>query len=298
MPPYVNDTLIQPADFAQWGWEGDLFSQSPNNLPMTSYLSQDILIDSLQDRQNVSILEMRVLSTYRATVRVRALTYQDTTVDKFLYRKRTSSSTTHSLNTDGTIGGYDSIVAARLAVMHATLNSISKHTPFEMDFTDIDARTSNIGGGLATPMFGYMDYMGSADSIFPHWHEQGYWGVNTLNLRRARMSFDGNPPSLNENENAGLQTGIPGAPFPGDYMYYSHNHVSSAAWLASGDSMMGMGIVRPVTGTSDSLAGYRNYDSSIAGLWFLGGCSRRRKRHFSLNLLVIPMVLHLVQWQF
>ena len=81
------------------------------------------VIDSDLVTKTENLLEIRVLSTYRDTVRVRSLEWQDTTVDKFLYRRRIAgvADSTHSCNPNGSIGGYDSLLQATLRVWADTL---------------------------------------------------------------------------------------------------------------------------------------------------------------------------------
>jgi hypothetical protein len=75
-----------------------------------TFVHPDSLVDAnTRTNRDASFLEIRVLSTYRATIRVRGMTFQDTLVDRFLYRKR-SGGTTYSCNQDGTRGIFDSLL--------------------------------------------------------------------------------------------------------------------------------------------------------------------------------------------
>jgi hypothetical protein len=206
------------------------------------------------DQQKDPILEIRVLSTYRATVRVRGLDYHDTIIDKFLYRKRIAGTlnSTHSLNPNDSIGGYDSIVQARIN----TVPNDGLAREFLM--SDTGPASGGDAAGLSIPMMAYCDFMGSRRNIHCHWHEQDD-GRNITQLRRFRMIFDGQPPSMYENEITFF--GAPALVFPGEYIYYSPIDTSNHTWPSVLDTFVGLRWTR-----RDSLsASYAAYVASISG---------------------------------
>ncbi|HEY3874676.1 MAG TPA: hypothetical protein VGM92_04315, partial [Candidatus Kapabacteria bacterium] len=214
------------------------------------------------------LLETRALSTYRASVYLRAMTYEDTIADKFLYRKRNSiTGVTYSCNPNGSKGGFDDSVKKMMTTMHDTL-SAHHDLPYEEKVSDTGPSEGGYSGCLSIPFMAYFDYMGSADSIYLHWHQNDIFGRHAVHFRRNRMSFDGNPPSIYESENGGFGAG----PFPGDYVAKGFPFPSDSIWPATGDTNMGLEIVRPVHG-ADPLKAYRCYDSLCGGFGMLNALS-------------------------
>jgi hypothetical protein len=144
------------------------------------------------------LLEMRILSTYRATVRIRSLSYQDTVVDKFLYRKKFGDTAVHSCNPNGSFGGYDDSIKTLVKTWGDTLRAHAHgpRKPREILIND----TPDEYSPLCSSMAGYMDYMFSKDTMAIHVREQEYDSIDwSYHYRVARMSHDGSPPSLFEN---------------------------------------------------------------------------------------------------
>ena len=137
-----------------------------NGIIITPYQHPDSLVAfGTSDLTAASdLLEIRVLSMYRDSVRVRSLTFEDTLADRYLYRRRMSASdSTHSLNPDGTLGGNDSLVNLTMSSWKTLLGN---NRPREIMFNDNGTPTQCI------PMMGYLDYMGSKYNIYAHWRPQ------------------------------------------------------------------------------------------------------------------------------
>ncbi len=261
IPPSMRSLMhvdSNDAEFAEWG-------QGSGSLTITSAQTPDALVgaDPSAD-QRKAYIEIRILSTYRATVRVRGLDYHDTIVDKFLYRKRIAGTldSTHSCNPDGSIGGYDDSVAARLAIS----------TPFdgltrEYMMNDTDPNNGLIGP-LSVPMLAYLDFMGTKRNLHARWREQDD-GRNTLQFRRWRMSFDGECPSLFENQFTffgGLLGSSGCLVFPEDYVYHTTLDARNIRFPSANDTIVGMIIGRKskATADQDSLAAYRLYEQETS----------------------------------
>lgn len=209
--------------------------------------------------------EIRIFSTYRDTIRIRSLTWQDTLADKFLYRARFTGGgkdTTHSLNPDGTYGGMDDSVhfwCKRFADLVAT----SGCTVRELMFNDVNPYLPS----NAMSSLGYFDYMLAKVGLHTEMRPQE-GGQKTLVMRRERMSYDAQPPSIVQNQYShtgsqrywsnGWQQGHNlNDVFPGDYIP-SGSLASGSAWNTSSlDTMQGLVIARP--GLTDIFEGYRAY---------------------------------------
>jgi hypothetical protein len=286
----MNDSIItnakklvdQPVKFGPTGnsFTGTDFQEAPtiaDHPLITTYQHPDSLVKygtSISDSSN-QLIEIRVLSMYRTTVRVRDVTYQDTMVDRYLNRRRFGDST-HSVEQSGAYGGNDSLANAAFSKFATLLGS---NVPRELMYND------NGGSpGAAFPMLGYLDYMGSRYQIYAHSRPQDA-GAVTQYFRRARMSFDGQPPSIIENQHPGYTTYF----MPYDYLYYGHRIDYSKRWGASQlDSLMGQVIVRSgdTTGGSglDTLQAYRRFMSDVAigtgsTFRFIRGVSRASQWH-------------------
>ncbi len=209
------------------------------------------------------LLEMRVLSTYRATVRVRSLAFEDTITDKFLYRKHAGTGdSTYSLNPDGSPSHYDDSLRAHLVGMNATL-ATEHHLPFEYRINDTGIPEARFGGQLGVPMFGYTDWMASEYGIHTHWREQN-GSSNIFYYRRARMSMDGIPPSLYE-----VQNGIsPSLIYPSDYVANAWSLIPGTAWDNDTNFLQRMQFA-PASDTN----AYRAFTSAHDGLPALLGIS-------------------------
>jgi hypothetical protein len=243
--------------------------------PLSNYLQQDdIVVGDLDSAgqanlKNTPLIEMEVLSTYRTTVRIRSLCWQDTTADKFFYRARFTDTvhhtdSSHSLNVDGSYGGYDDMIASVLYNIDTAVHGLQRGM-FVDDFTDQTY--------LSASACGLVEYLGSKfGNLYVHIHEQD-GGVWAQQFRRERMSHDGNPPNLFENEHTIFYSSQYGAHpdtdvFPLDYVYYGqgpHINYSSTWGTDANDSLFGLRIGR-VDHTSDSLQAYRVYTYSYAGL--------------------------------
>jgi hypothetical protein len=249
-----------------------LWGQGSGYGPLTQFSDPDTLVHLDQNIDTLGIatiplLEIRVLSTYRATVRVRGLDYHDTIVDKFLYRKRIAGTTdsTHSCNPNGAIGGYDDSVSAMVQA-HSPHDNVTQ----EFMFNDTQPEEAGAAGPLSTPMVAYLDFMGSKRNLYGHWREQDD-GSNALQYRRFRVSFNGQPPSVFENQYtffgghifAGSFALSNSVVFPQDYDYYSALDAPSVVWPSSGDTLVG--IITARRATSDPDSAYHVYESEAAG---------------------------------
>jgi len=87
-------TAPDNSDWSKWGSANDSTLIRTEMAP-DSIVNHDAL-DTTAYKKN--LLEIRVLSTFRSTVRVRGLAWEDTVADKYFYRKRISGDSTHSLN--------------------------------------------------------------------------------------------------------------------------------------------------------------------------------------------------------
>jgi hypothetical protein len=246
------------ADFAEWGQGSGLSA-------ITTLQTPDSAIADAQLREK-PLLELRILSTYRATVRIRGLDFHDTTLDKYLYRKRIPGSltSTHSCNPDGSIGGYDDSVNAHLAAQF-------DHAPFTSEFLFNDTYYYEAGASsaLSVPMLAYLDYLGAKHNVHAHWREQDD-GRNARQYRRFRMVFDCRPPSMFENQFdffggnlfAGSFEKSGCVVFPEDYLYYSHLDPPNVAWPSHNDTIVGLITARRAL--VDPTGAYRAYESETA----------------------------------
>ena len=285
MVPNTSDARSQ---WNNWAFNPDatVISQSlwPDSITVAPY-------DSIFPALNPNLLEIRVLSTYRAKVRVRGLALEDTDVDKFLYRKRISGDSTHSLNPlpdpisgASVLGGYDAAIAAQCSRVKAAGGP--------EEYFEIDVNTALQGSlwYLSFPVFGYMDYMAGKYGMAPHIHEQG--GTEAImDFRRNRIAFDGEPPSMYED----IAFGVGGTIlFPRDYVanttptsvqydsmlvpmavvdsggrgafVYAHLPGPCYKDLGMNDPLYGLCVTRNVAVGGDTLASYKEYTNEIRGM--------------------------------
>jgi len=248
--PSGMNSLIQPVN-GNWISTG-VFTASA----IRSSLHPDSSgFDDIISTQAENLIEIRVLSTYRTTVRVRSLTFGDTTSDKFLYRKPEGDSS-WSCNPDGSRGGYDTAVAS---LMKRSSDSVH-NKPFEMLMDDYHADEE----GYINPVLGYLEYIGNRYGIHMHIHQQDGGGYDSREFRREAVSYGGHPPSMYENESQQAQIFVTPI-LPRDYVYYSHSFDSTLSWPDTvKDKLMGLYVTRPDTGT-DRLEAYHAYTNTYAG---------------------------------
>jgi len=227
----------------------------------TTFTNPDSIVrysTNIGDSAN-QLFEIRVLSTYRTTVRVRDVTYQDTIVDRYLNRRLFWNSahtkdSSHSVEQNGAIGGNDERMNATL---HSWDSLMGSNLPRELMYNDIGL------SGWGMPGMGYLDYLGSKHQIYVHMRPQdnGDW---SLAFRRARMSFDGGMPSIFENQKNAILEYL----LPYDFVYYGHHIQRDSLWGHSRlDTLMGQIITRPgdvVTGGTDSLIAYKQFVAQSA----------------------------------
>jgi hypothetical protein len=163
MPSFMRNMLeIDTADYQDGHWGVGAADTSR----YWSYVHPDFLTYESSDHgeatDKISYLEIRILSMYRATVRVRGLTYQDTLVDKYLYRKLDGSGVSHSCNPDGRIGGFDDSVKRVLQVL---ADSLGVNTPREVLINDVGAWEKGSLGPISIPTMGYIEYLGASKGI-------------------------------------------------------------------------------------------------------------------------------------
>jgi len=204
--------------------------------------------------QRKPLIEVRILSTYRSTARVRSLSWNDTNIDKYLYRIRINSDSTHSLspldavNSTGIYQGYDDSI---LTHVNRYANRIPAGVQREVLINDVQDPFGE-GSQAAT---GLVDYFLSKRNIHSHIREQelGNW---SLQFRRERMSYDAKPPSVFENQVGTYYSnrsghGSPGNLndpisdiFPGDYI--PDDALGSGIWPSDPkDTSVGLIIGRP-----------------------------------------------------
>ena len=230
----------------RYGW-----SSNNANVLDSTFTNPDSLVayDTAQTEASNQLIEIRVLSTYRTTVRVRDVTYQDTMVDRYLNRRRFGDST-HSVEQNGLYGGNDDEVNAALNSMSVLMGA---NRPRELMCND------NGGSpGESFPAMGYLDYMGSKYQIYVHTRPQDVGDVSEV-YRRARMSFDGQPPSIFESQSGSYYTSI----LPYDFVYYGHGIERDSLWGHSHlDTLMGQVIARAgdtISSGTDTLIGYEQF---------------------------------------
>ena len=251
------------------------YGNATTNPPLSGTLPQDNIVagagflDTNLIR-NTPLIEMEILSTYRDTVRIRSLCWQDTMADKYFHRIHYAGGhhpdSTHSADFNDNIGGLDDSIAKVLKTVAISVDSVSPRVQRGFLVNDFTDQTY-----LSASIVGLSEYLASKwGNLYFHIHEQdgGMW---VQQFRRERMSHDGNPPSMFENEATIFYSsaGIPGLPdvFPLDYIYYGYkSHINFATtWPQSCDSIFGLQIGR-VDNTADSLHAYLRYDSSYAGM--------------------------------
>ncbi|MBS1902458.1 MAG: T9SS type A sorting domain-containing protein [Bacteroidetes bacterium] len=230
---------------------------------LTSYIHPDTLVDLKNDSTTrAPILEIRLLSTYRDTVRVRSLAFEDTTADKFYYRKMIGD-TSHSREPNGAIGGFDDVLDSTLKQIAAAVSP----RLWECFVFDLWAPFHP----YSQPAFALIDFLGSKYHLYSHIHEQDM-GNYILHYRRERLSYDGKVPSMYENiATPWYNIGV----CPGDYVYYGHtNTIAPAlAWPNTADTTMGVLYTRRTS--SDPYKSYRAFDTLNNGLDFLNSTLRQ-----------------------
>ncbi len=224
--------------------------------------------DTTKHIKNFPLFEIRLLSTYRAPVYIRSVSWQDTMADNFLYRARFSDGTkdsTHSLNpATGAYGGLDDLIKTNIELWADTIFATNCKAR-EVLFNDIvPYMPFNAMSGVA-----YVDAMLSRSNIHTHMRPQE-GGAKSLAMRRERRSYDGIAPKIVENETADTYSQrfksfhwlVPDKilnVFPGDYVPTTSLGIGS--WPSdTKDTMMGMLIGRPGTALeTDTFFAYRCY---------------------------------------
>ncbi len=178
---------IDPHNPTDTNYDGGNFNSSP----ITTWVHPDSLVfyGTVGPDKYSHLLEIRVLSTYRSTVRVRNVAFQDTMVDRYLNRRGFGDST-HSVEENGAIGGNDKLMDSTL---HSWYTLLWPNLPREIMYNDEGLWT------MGFPAMGYLDYMGAKYNIYVHMRPQDD-GDMSLPFRIARMSLDGQPPSIFENQ--------------------------------------------------------------------------------------------------
>jgi len=245
-----------------------------NHPIVTTIQHPDSLVNQDTDlgTKNVPLLEIRILSTFRSTVRIRSLCYHDDIADKFLYRKRYSADSTHSLNANGSFGGLDDSIKVNV---DRFANLVPSGVQREIEWVDYTDEWNY----LSLPTVGIVDYLINKRNMHAHIHEQFPDWIEEF--RRGRMSQNGIPPSMFENEAGAFSatkgsfnqpdtTIPPSAIFPLDYVYNGLPADNSHPWpLSANDSMVGQMFVGRLGtakyNTSDSLYAYHRYTDLYAG---------------------------------
>jgi hypothetical protein len=269
--PYLLDSIAKKHVITNDSKFRD-FTYGSHDVWPTIYTHQDSLTESINLITTArQLFEMRVLSTYRDTVRIRSLVFEDTITDKFLYRKP-EGATSHSLDPNGKRGGFDSIMDI---TMHRYSDSL-RGNQSEINYIDVRLAFTP----YAAAMIGYLDYFGSKYKVHGHIHEQdnGSW---TELYRRSRNGYDGQVPSMFENEGDPYDGDEVHTPFvqafPGDYVYYGHPQGSSSSWPNAGDTLMGLQFTRKTTG-ADPYVSYRRFDTLYNGISYLADNARMSVR--------------------
>jgi hypothetical protein len=240
------------------------YGESSGSPAFSRRVNQDEIVNcdtTISGLPNLPLIEMEVLSTFRAPLRVRSLCWQDTMADKYFYRKRINSDSTHSLSLNGTPGGYDDSIMHALHLIDLTVPAgVSR----EFLVTDYGPQSY-----LSASVMGLWDYLcGKYKRFSVHLHEQdgGGW---VEQYRRERMSHNDVPPAMIENEATYLYAPFRYANdvFPLDYLYGGwHDSVNFATtWPQSFDNVGTMEIGRTDT-TADSLKAYEQYTAQWAGM--------------------------------
>ena len=158
------------------GWPSASWGSPSDTSRIWSPMRPDSIVGNIfSPDTNKNLIEIRILSTYRAKVRVRGLAYEDTIADKFLYRRRVGTTdSTHSLNPDGSFGGLDEAVDSLFSKDSAAGG------PGEFGLNDTDPSIGGPNSTFSHAMMGYMDYMGGKRRCAPHYREQEGNGSTTL----------------------------------------------------------------------------------------------------------------------
>ncbi len=246
-----------------WGYASGLGNDTQLTQPdfITEYDSSNAayIVNSLGPKMT-PLVEIRVLSMYRATARVRDVTWQDTTEDKFFYRRRITRDSTHSLNPNGTIGGYDDSLRTYVNYVASLKPDTVQREVLHSDWSPFDGRSTSI--------IALLDWHLSSRSMATHIHF-GDNGDFTEEYRRERMSFDAQPPSLFENQDASYSSDQSGwwsdgdmqhplDVFPSDYVYYARHVSPTLHWPDSTQDYM-VGLIIGRQDTSSTLKAYNQY---------------------------------------
>jgi hypothetical protein len=247
--PTSGDTSFQNPDFIVAGNPGDTDGTTKSNY----------------------LLESRVLSTYRATVRVRSMTWQDTVVDNILWRKLdTLTHLSYSCNPKtGLPGGYDSLFNIGIQKIYDSCHAYGTQLR-EFEFNDVKLPFSN----LSISAIGYADYMLSKKGMGTHIREQDRAGGQAEQLRREKLSYDGKPPAMYENQYNNFYTYAGSVPiFPSDYLLNGVSLNSALTWPNHQDTILHMVMGRQDT-TADPLKAYKTYTDQCGGLAFMANILR------------------------
>ncbi len=256
---HLYDPAVSTLAYANFGtdWENNYPAWVESKDTVKTFSTPDNLVDSIGSPNAARhIIECRVLSTYRTTIRVRSMTIQDTITDKFLYRKLDPlTGISHSCETNGNYGGFDSVVNATAADWSDSVGGRRWGIHFQ------DTREYNWKQSAA--MIGYVDYFASKNNLYAHWHEQDNGGTS-LYYRRNRLSYDGQPPSMFENEGQ-MFTGP--VLCPGDYIFKHTQKINGfTAWPNTFDtSANGLVFTRRTADTATRWKGYEDFDTLYNG---------------------------------
>ena len=283
--PSSMDSIIKHTD----NLKGD-YGSGILNTPIATFQHPDFLVavDSTDGNyffkgansmKKVFLLETQILSTYRTTVRVRSLTWQDTTVDKFLYRK-ISGDTTRSMNPNDALNTYSSYDDSIRAIVNRWASNNTSHAQREILFNDTDGPFS----GLSSSAISLCDWHLSKVNMHTHIREQeGGDLLWSRHFRRERMSYDGAAPSVFENQIGVFYSNRYAHPwwelistdtntvkrnklaldiFPEDYVANAKSFDINKKWpTAAEDTMVGLIIGRRDT-IGDGLSAYRQYETN------------------------------------
>jgi hypothetical protein len=276
LPSYMKGYMLDKReDYTTYG-SGTTLSRIPKIFDADTYVDTNsndgqYIHGPLESPTSVSLIEIRLLSTYRDTIRIRSLSWQDTTEDKFLYRARfhdptLNVDTTHSLNTDGTYGGYDDSIKKHIEIYADSVNT-SGCVVRELLINDV--APNPIPTGISLPGIAYIDYLLSKNGLHTNFRPQDFGGTMVDGMRRERLAYDGAPPSVIQNQysyffsqkaHEGMifsATNVIADVFPGDYI--PNSSLGSGAWLTDPlDTMQGLLIARPGD-TTDYYKAYRTY---------------------------------------
>lgn len=287
----TNDSL--PGAAVKWG------GGAADGSILDTYVHPDELAEqSTEDKSNY-ILEIRVLSTYRAKVRVRSLAYQDIASDRYFLRiKSGDSSLSCNVPAPGVFslqaGGNDDSVKAIVAQLASMLDT---NAPREILINDTQDWENGVHRVTVPQMIGYVDYLAGKRNIHVHYREQDIGDISQ-HLRRARLSYDGKPPSLFENQatyffswtdfdvvdgdNVNEVLGKPFSVIPRDYVPNWALASPSDTYPHVNDKMFNI-LVSRSNMSGDPLQAYKDYTDEKAGLTKRYGELLRRTAQVALK---------------